>query len=187
MCRLLCEAGCWGCGESRWTGFLIAGCQCPPEPGRRRGCQAWVYSRHPINIRFFLSSQQIAPLLSSHPHPDLSGPQPREATHPPAGLLPCLHFRLRNELGSRASSPHQWPPHACGPAGACLVPSLPLTVPESLLPLCSQSAQGFHLQLSGWSSQPGPGMMRGCQQTAPGISEQSLGEALGRPQALPLY
>lgn len=45
--------------------------------------------------------------------------------------------------------------------------------------VCSQFAQGSQLQLSGWSSQPGPGMMRGCQQTALGISEQSLGEALG--------
>ena len=88
MCRLLCEAGCWGCGESRWIGFLTAGSQCPPELGRRCGYQAWVYSRHSVNIRFFLSSQQVVPLRSSHPHPDLSGPQPGEAAHPPSGLLP---------------------------------------------------------------------------------------------------
>lgn len=124
-CASCCEAGCRGCGESRWISFLI-GCQCPPELGRRCGCQAWVYSRHPINIRFFLSSRQVAPPPSSHPHPDFSGPQPGEAAHPPAGLLPHLHFRWRNELESRAPGLHPWPPHARGPAGACLGPSLSL-------------------------------------------------------------
>ena len=89
-----CQAGgrCWGCGESRWIGFLIAGCQRPPELGRRCGCQAWVYSRHPINIRLFLSSRQVAPPPSPHRHPDLSGPQPGEAAHPPAVLLSAPPF-----------------------------------------------------------------------------------------------
>ena len=152
MCWLLCEAGCWGCGESRWIGFLIAGSQCPPELGRRCGCQSWVYSRHSVNIRFFLSSRQAVPPLSSHPHPDLSGPQPGEAAHPPAGLFPHLHFCLRNELGSHASSRHQRPPPACGPAGACLVPSLFVFLCQRACSLCVLSL----LRASTSSSVVGP-------------------------------
>lgn len=70
-------------------------------------------------------------------------------------------------------------PMPAGPLEPALRRLSPSFCVGSLLPVCSQFAQGSQLQLSGWSSQPGPGMMRGCQQTAPGISEQSLGEALG--------
>lgn len=102
MCRLLCGEAGWGCGESRWTGFLIAGCQCLLRPGMEGG--VWLsgcgYTASFINIRFFLSSQQIRPALI-HPHLTSRDPSPR-GRPPSHGLFPPVHFRLRNELGSLA-------------------------------------------------------------------------------------
>ena len=66
--------------------------------------------------------------MRPRPHPTviLTSRDPSPERQPTLPLSSYLHLRVRSELGSHASGLRPQPPHACGPAGACLAPSLSL-------------------------------------------------------------